>query len=104
MGRRIGLVILFACAVLSCVIIGVTGLDLNDLRPGIGYPPEQHMITIKEGMTKSEVEAILGPGKVDSSAKVEGHSGAVTVWKDGDHVIQIIFKDDKVVFHHWISP
>jgi outer membrane protein assembly factor BamE (lipoprotein component of BamABCDE complex) len=40
----------------------VVALDLlpDDFRPGIGYPPEQHLDTIKGGMSKDEVRSVLG--------------------------------------------
>jgi hypothetical protein len=54
------------CVTLVCVVITVVAIPITvlmswgDLGPGIGYPPEQHMITIKEGMTKDEVRSVLG--------------------------------------------
>jgi outer membrane protein assembly factor BamE (lipoprotein component of BamABCDE complex) len=80
----------------------VVGKDSGSKKTSEGKQPEKRVTKendakIKTGMTKAEVEAILGPGTVDNSAKIEGFSGGVTVWKDGDNVIQIGFKDDKVV-------
>jgi hypothetical protein len=51
---------------------------------------------IKVGMTRAEVEAILGKGKHEAGAKIEGFEGAVTVWEGADGVISVIFTDNKV--------
>jgi outer membrane protein assembly factor BamE (lipoprotein component of BamABCDE complex) len=51
---------------------------------------------IKVGMSRKEVEAILGLGKAKAGAKVEGLSGEIVVWEDDKKVIQIGFVDDKV--------
>jgi outer membrane protein assembly factor BamE (lipoprotein component of BamABCDE complex) len=62
MRYRFHLLILIACGTILYVSITVAALGITstDLRPGIGYPPEQHMITIKEGMTKEKVRSLLG--------------------------------------------
>ncbi len=51
---------------------------------------------IKAGMSRAEVEAILGKGKVDAGAKIQGFEGSVTVWEGPDGAISVIFTDDKV--------
>jgi hypothetical protein len=51
---------------------------------------------IKVGMTRDEVEAILGKGKHEAGAKIEGAEGSVTVWEGSDGVISVIFTNDKV--------
>jgi outer membrane protein assembly factor BamE (lipoprotein component of BamABCDE complex) len=51
---------------------------------------------IKTGMSRAEVEAILGKGKVEAGAKIEGFDGAVTVWEGTDGAISVIFTNDKV--------
>ena len=55
---------------------------------------------IKDGMTVSEVESILGKGTEQAGVagtlgKLTG-SGKIMVWKDGDKTITVTFKDDKV--------
>ena len=47
-------------------------------------------------MKKSEIEEILGSGTFDESAKLQGFSGRVTVWKDGNGIIYVGFTDAKV--------
>jgi outer membrane protein assembly factor BamE (lipoprotein component of BamABCDE complex) len=51
---------------------------------------------IKTGMTKKQVEEILGKGKTGASGAIEDFSGATVVWKDGDKIITIGFLNDKV--------
>jgi hypothetical protein len=51
---------------------------------------------IKIGMTKAEVEAILGPGKVSAGQKIEGFSGEVVIWEGDAGAITIGFTNDKV--------
>ncbi len=51
---------------------------------------------IKIDMTRAEVEAILGKGKHETGARIEGFSGDVTVWEGTDGVISVIFTNDKV--------
>jgi len=46
---------------------------------------------IKEGMSKAEVEAILGPGK----AKADAGKGGVYIWQEDGKSITITFVDDK---------
>jgi hypothetical protein len=80
----------------------VVGKETGDKKTSDARKPEkkvtkENYAKIKEGMTKAEVEAILGPGTADNSIKIGDVSGAGEVWKDGDNVVQIIFKDDKVV-------
>ncbi len=57
-------ILIFVCLpvtmtfILWCVV--TSDLWPDDLRPGIGHPPEKHMETIQVGMTKGEVRAALG--------------------------------------------
>jgi hypothetical protein len=51
---------------------------------------------IKSGMSRAEVEAILGKGKVEAGAKIQDFEGSVTVWEGPDGAISVIFTDDKV--------
>ncbi len=79
----------------------VLGKGTGSKKTSEGKQPEKRVTKendakIKTGMSKAEGEAILGPGTADNSAKIEGFSGGVTVWKDGENVIRIGFKDDKV--------
>ena len=55
---------------------------------------------IKDGMTTAQVENILGKGeKASAGVSVGGVSltGDAYQWKDGDKVINVVFKDGKVV-------
>lgn len=55
---------------------------------------------IKTGMSKSEVEAILGAGKEQASSG--GTFGGITmnaqgmVWQDGNKIITVMFMNDEV--------
>jgi outer membrane protein assembly factor BamE (lipoprotein component of BamABCDE complex) len=51
---------------------------------------------IKVGMSRAEVEVILGKGKVQSGVRVEGFSQDATVWEGTDGTITVLFVDDKV--------
>jgi outer membrane protein assembly factor BamE (lipoprotein component of BamABCDE complex) len=51
---------------------------------------------IKVNMTRAEVEAILGKGKHEAGAKIEGASGDVIIWEGTDGIISVIFTNDKV--------
>src|SRR5262249_23298494 len=51
---------------------------------------------IKTGMTRKQVEEILGKGKTGAGGAIEDFSGATVVWKDGDKIITIGFINDKV--------
>jgi hypothetical protein len=58
---------------------------------------------IKEGMTLSEVEAILGKGESQASSSIEMagfgyHASAQSVvWQSGTRIISIMFYNDRVV-------
>lgn len=62
---------------------------------------------IKEGMTQKEVEAILGPGKVQGSSSAslplavpgigDTFSASGVTWQEGSKTIVVSFANDKVV-------
>ena len=56
---------------------------------------------IKEGMTLSEVEAILGKGEKQAGGSISigdiGGTGDVYVWKDEQKEIKVTFRDGKAV-------
>jgi outer membrane protein assembly factor BamE (lipoprotein component of BamABCDE complex) len=68
------LLLVVASATFLCICFVVLALDLrlDDFRPGIGYPPEQHKDKIKEGMTRYEVRSLLGSphGRDDSESAI----------------------------------
>jgi hypothetical protein len=51
---------------------------------------------IKVGMSRAEVEAILGKGATSAGAKIESYGGEVTVWEGADGAITVGFANDKV--------
>ncbi len=51
---------------------------------------------IKVGMSRAEVEAILGKGTTSAGAKIENFGGEVTVWEGPDGTITVGFANDKV--------
>ena len=51
---------------------------------------------IKVGMSRAEVEAILGKGATSAGAKIENYGGEVTVWEGSDGSITVGFVNDKV--------
>jgi hypothetical protein len=61
-------------------------------RGGDGKLTKANADKIKNGMKKSEVEEILGPGKASADA---GKAG-VFVWTEGTKSITVTFVDDKV--------
>jgi len=103
---------LAACALL---LAGCSGKSNNtesdtDTKPGQATgstekprPPSGSRITkenydkIKIGMTKREVEAILGHnGQVQNDPKPPGDTSEKIIWRDGKKLIQVVFKDGKV--------
>jgi hypothetical protein len=79
--------------------LAVVGL-LAIMMPGCGSKVSKgNYEKIKEGMTVSEVEDILGKGKKEGGeVKILGVtvSGEAYVWEDGDKKITVVFKDGKV--------
>ena len=52
---------------------------------------------LKLGMTRKDVDAILGHGgKVESTTTVTGVKGQKVFWRDGKKFIQVLFEDGKV--------
>lgn len=56
---------------------------------------------VKNGMSVSEVESILGPGTEQASSEAGygeiSMSGKVLVWQDGMRIISITFMNDQVM-------
>ncbi len=83
------------------LLVGCGGSRINSANFG----------KINDGMSKAEVESILGPGKVQasSSASAPGFSGGGIsvpgmsvsgenmVWQDGNRIITITFMNGKVM-------
>jgi hypothetical protein len=93
------------------VSIGLLGLLLTVL-PGCGSKvSKSNYDKVKEGMTETQVEAILGKGKEQASSDVSvpgmsaggvsvpgmSASAKVLVWEDGGKIISISFMNGKVV-------
>ncbi len=60
----------------------------------------EHYDRIKTGMTQSEVESVLGKGKVhggDVSVGEVSLSATTIRWSDGDKQITVVFTDGRVV-------
>jgi hypothetical protein len=51
---------------------------------------------IKVGMSRKEVEDILGKGKLKAGAGTDAGSGEIWIWEDGKKVITLTFVDDKL--------
>ena len=52
---------------------------------------------IKMGMTRKEVDAILGHGgKLESTTTVTGEKAEKVFWRDGKKLIQVLFVNGKV--------
>jgi outer membrane protein assembly factor BamE (lipoprotein component of BamABCDE complex) len=97
---------LIPCAVAVCIYFGMVGASfvgyvysLNQ-GPAIGCPPEQHMVTIQEGMTKDEVRSLLGEptytggsGEDDWTYKCSPGGGALFTVCFG--------LDERVSRHYW---
>lgn len=52
---------------------------------------------VETGMSKAEVEKILGKGTEDKSGGIGDLTGTVVTWKKGDTTITVTFANDKVV-------
>ena len=86
----------------------VAAVALSAVLTGCGSKvSKDNFDKVKDGMTLSEVEGLLGKGKEQSSASVPGASaGGVTipgasakgmVWQDGNKMISVTFVNDKVM-------
>ncbi len=51
---------------------------------------------INNGMSKSDVESILGPGDSNASSSYGGYTAEVVTWQSGMNIISITFSDGKV--------
>jgi hypothetical protein len=83
---------LVACAVAGLLVAGPIGCGSKVSKDNFDK--------IKDGMTIAEVESILGKGeKASAGVSVAGVSvtGDVYEWKDGEKVINVVFKDGKMV-------
>ncbi len=86
---------------LTVVVLGSLSLFLAAGCSGAKGVSQSNFEKIENGMTLSQVEAILGEGKEGASVagaigEMAGQ-GAAYVWEDGDKKITVMFKDDKVV-------
>jgi len=61
------------------------------LQPKGGKVNKESYQRIKEGMTEKEVLAILGPPTSVNMAAIK-----TLLWRDGDNLISVVFKDGKV--------
>jgi hypothetical protein len=51
---------------------------------------------INNGMSKSAVESILGPGESNAASSYGGYSAEVITWQSGMNIISITFSNGKV--------
>jgi hypothetical protein len=61
-----------------------------------GKVTKENADKIKVGMTRGEVEVLLGKGKTQAGVQIPGYSGDVTVWEGTDGTITVGFTNDKV--------
>lgn len=61
-----------------------------------GKVTKENADQIKVGMTRAEVEVLLGKGKTQAGVQIPGYSGEVTVWEGADGTITVGFANDKV--------
>jgi outer membrane protein assembly factor BamE (lipoprotein component of BamABCDE complex) len=85
----------------TLVAVLLAGLVLSTVS-GCGSKVNQsNFDKVKTGMTRAEVEDILGKPTEESggAAAIPGISvsGKIATWKDGDKVITVTFANEKVV-------
>jgi hypothetical protein len=103
----VGLLLFFACTAFLCVSYIAVALDLRpvDFRPGIGYPPEQHMVTIQGGMTKDEVRSVLGRPHWPRDGSESGDQWTYRCDFFGGTLFRVYFGPDGRVTHRewWLN-
>lgn len=60
-----------------------------------------HFERIEEGMSQSEVVAILGEPDDMESVALGGVSGGSATWRDGDRSITVVFANDRVTLKRY---
>ena len=89
MGRKLAV----ACVLLPLAVVALSGCGSKVTKGNFDQ--------VKDGMTISEVQGLLGQGEKGSSAGISVPgltlTGDIYQWKDGDKSITVVFKDGKVV-------
>ncbi len=65
---------------------------------------QENFTRVQDGMTESEVTAILGSPTESSSSSLLGISGTASKWVAADAVITIRFVNGKVVLRNYDKP